>query len=205
GLLGRFWCRGDAVRSRVGQLSGGERARLALAKFIAQDYDLLVLDEPTNHLDIESQEIVAAALGTYPGMLLVVSHNRSFLNEVANKIAMVAHRRLAVFQGTFRDSWAAAKMAEFMAVRQKPRYRVLRVVKDWETGTAYHGGDVIALHGRGPRPSCACCGGRRQTAASSALRREGSAGFVIPRPAVSRNGPFGRRGGVPARTEGDKG
>src|SRR5438445_10372970 len=94
---------------------------------------------------------------------------------------MVAHRRLAVFQGTFRDSWAAAKMAEFMAVRQKPRYRVLRVVKDWETGTAYHGGDVIALPGRGPRPSCACCGGRRQTAASSALRREGSSGFLISR------------------------
>ncbi|HYS72732.1 MAG TPA: ATP-binding cassette domain-containing protein, partial [Thermoplasmata archaeon] len=147
GLLGRFWFRGDAVHSRVGQLSGGERARLALAKFIAQDYDLLVLDEPTNHLDIESQEIVAAALKTYPGMLLVVSHNRSFLNEVANKIAVIAHRRLAVFQGTFKDSWAAAKMAEFMAVRQKPRYRVLRVVKDWETGTAYRGGDVIALNG----------------------------------------------------------
>src|SRR5437870_2773883 len=147
GLLGRFWFRGDAVHSRVGQLSGGERARLALAKFIAQDYDLLVLDEPTNHLDIESQEIVAAALQTYPGMLLVVSHNRSFLNEVANKIAVIAHQRLAVFQGTFKDSWAAAKMAEFMAVKQKPRYRVLRVVKDWETGTAYHGGDVIALQG----------------------------------------------------------
>src|SRR5206468_534957 len=103
GLLGRFWFRGDAVHSRVGQLSGGERARLALAKFIAQDYDLLVLDEPTNHLDIESQEIVAAALQTYPGMLLVVSHNRSFLNEVANKIAVIAHQRLAVFQGTFKD------------------------------------------------------------------------------------------------------
>src|SRR5205809_760430 len=147
GLLGRFWFRGDAVHSRVGQLSGGERARLALAKFIAQDYDLLVLDEPTNHLDIESQEIVAAALQTYPGMLLVVSHNRSFLNEVANKIAVIAHQRLAVFQGTFKDSWAAAKMAEFMAVKQKPRYRVLRMVKDWETGTSYHGGDVIALQG----------------------------------------------------------
>src|SRR5438874_908228 len=122
-------------------------ADVALAKFIAQDYDLLVLDEPTNHLDIESQEIVAAALRTYPGMLLVVSHNRSFLNEVANKIAVIAHQRLAVFQGTFRDSWAAAKMAEFMAVKQKPRYRVLRMVKDWETGTAYHSGDVIALQG----------------------------------------------------------
>src|SRR3989454_468056 len=55
GLLGRFWFRGDAVHSRIGQLIGGERARLALAKFIAQDYDLLVLDEPTNHPDIQSQ------------------------------------------------------------------------------------------------------------------------------------------------------
>src|SRR2546428_297289 len=109
--------------------------------------DKVGLVEPTNHLDIESQEIVAAALRTYPGMVLVVSHNRSFLNEVANKIAIIAHRRLAVFQGTFKDSWAAAKMAEFMAVQQKPRYRVLRVVKDWETGNAYHGGGVIALHG----------------------------------------------------------
>ena len=147
GLLGRFWFRGDTVHGRVGDLSGGERARLALAKFIAQEYDLLVLDEPTNHLDIESQEIVAAALQAYPGMLLVVSHNRSFLNEVCNKIAVIAHQRLAVFQGTFKDSWAAAKMAEFIATKEKPRYRVLRVVKDWETGTAYRGGDVITLTG----------------------------------------------------------
>src|SRR3990172_6316640 len=148
GLLGRFWFRGDAVHTRVGQLSGGERARLALAKFIAQEYDLLVLDQPTNHLDIESQEIVAAALRTYPGMGLVVTHNRSFLNEVCTKTAVIAHQRLAVFQGTFKDSWAAAKMADFMAVtKEKPRYRVLRVVKDWETGTAYHSGDVIALTG----------------------------------------------------------
>jgi len=147
GLLGRFWFKGDTVHSTVGTLSGGERARLALAKFIAQEYDLLVLDEPTNHLDIESQEIVAAALREYPGMLLVVSHNRSFLNDVCTETAVIAHQRLAVFQGTFKDSWAAAKMADFMAVKEKPRYRVLRVVKDWETGTAYHGGDTIALTG----------------------------------------------------------
>src|SRR2546426_308808 len=137
--------KGDKV-GLVGQLSGGGGPRLALAKFIAQDYARLVPDEPTNPLDIESQEIVAAALRTYPGMVLVVSHNRSFLNEVANKIAVIAHRRLAVFQGTFKDSWAAAKMAEFMAVQQRPRYRVLRVGKDWETGTAYHGGGVVSLN-----------------------------------------------------------
>src|SRR3989449_9012490 len=59
----------------------------------------------------------------------------------------LAHRRLAVFQGTFKDSWAAAKMAEFMAVQQKPRYRVLRVGKDWGTGNADRNGDGIALGG----------------------------------------------------------
>ena len=91
---------------------------------------------------------MSAALREYPGMVLVVSHNRSFLNEVCTKTAVIAHQRLAVFQGTFKDSWAAAKMADFMAVtKEKPRYRVLRVVKDWETGTAYHGGDTIALTG----------------------------------------------------------
>ena len=147
GLLGRFWFSGETVNSKVGTLSGGERARLALAKFIAQDYDLLVLDEPTNHLDIESQEIVAAALKGYAGMVLVVSHNRSFLNDVANKIAIIAHQRLAVFAGTFKDSWAAAKMADFMDVKNKPKYRVLRVVKDWETGNVYRQGDTIALGG----------------------------------------------------------
>src|SRR2546426_12385680 len=82
-----------------------------------------------------------------PGMVLVVYRNRSFLNEVANEIAIIAHRGLAVFQGTFKDSWAAAKMAEFMAVQQKPRDRVLRVVKDWETGDTYRNGGVIALGG----------------------------------------------------------
>ncbi len=147
GLLGRFWFSGDAVNSKVGTLSGGERARLALAKFIAQDYDLLVLDEPTNHLDIESQEIVSAALQGYEGMVLVVSHNRSFLNDVTNKTAVIAHEKLAVFQGTFKDSWAAAKMAEFMDLKKKPRYRVIRVVKDWETGNVWRGGDTIALSG----------------------------------------------------------
>ena len=147
GLLGRFWFSGDTVHSKVGTLSGGERARLALAKFIAQDYDLLVLDEPTNHLDIESQEIVAAALQGYAGMVLVVSHNRSFLSDVANKIAIIAHQKLAVFQGTFKDSWAAAKMAEFMDLKKKPKYRVLRVVKDWETGSVWRGGDTIQLAG----------------------------------------------------------
>ena len=147
GFLGRFWFRGDAVEQRVGSLSGGERARLAMAKFIAEEYNLLVLDEPTNHLDIESQEVVAAALREYPGMLLVVSHNRSFLNDVCTEIGIIAHQRLAVFRGTFKDSWTAAKMADFLAVGKKVRYKVHRVVRDWEKRVTYRQGDVITLTG----------------------------------------------------------
>jgi ATP-binding cassette subfamily F protein 3 len=147
GLLGRFWFRGDDVFKTVAQISGGERARLALAKFIAHEYDLLVLDEPTNHLDIESQEIVAAALREYPGILLIVSHNRSFLDDVATKIAIIAHQRLAVFNGTFKESWAAARMGDFLASETKVRYRVHRVIRDWEKGTTYRSGDVITLQG----------------------------------------------------------
>ena len=120
---------------------------MALAKFIANEYDLLVLDEPTNHLDIESQEVVAAALKEYPGILIVVSHNRSFLDDVATKIAIIAHQRLAVFLGTFKDSWAAAKMAEFLGRETKVRYKVHRVIRDWETGTSYRSGEVITLTG----------------------------------------------------------
>ena len=146
GFLGRFGFGGDVAFKKVGDLSGGERARLALAKFIAQDYHLLVLDEPTNHLDIDSQEIVAAALREYPGSVVLVSHNRSFLNETCAKIAVLAHRTVRVFRGTFRDSWAAANMAEFIG-EEKARYRVLRVVRDWEKRVSYHQGEVIALTG----------------------------------------------------------
>lgn len=147
GLLGRFWFRGDDVFKRVGDLSGGERARLALAKFIAEEHNLLVLDEPTNHLDIESQEIVAKALQEYPGAAIVVSHNRSFLNDFVNKVAVVAHHDVGVFKGAFNDAWTMAKMSEFLQDDSRPRFRVLRVVRDWEQGVSYQKGETIQLKG----------------------------------------------------------
>ena len=147
GLLGRFHFSGDLVWKKVKELSGGERARLRLAKFVAEDHNLLVLDEPTNHLDIESQEVVAAALREYPGSVIVVSHNRSFLNDIVNKVAIVAHQKVGVFQGTFNDSWTAAKLGEFMDLKNKPRYRVLKVVRDWEKGVSYQKGETIQVTG----------------------------------------------------------
>lgn len=147
GLLGRFKFSGNDVFKKVGQLSGGERARLALAKFIADEHNFLVLDEPTNHLDIESQEIVSSALKEYPGSVLVVSHNRSFLNDIVNKVAVVAHQKVGVFQGTFNDSWTTAKLGEFMGDEGRAQYRVLKAVHDWEKGVSYQKGETIKLSG----------------------------------------------------------
>lgn len=146
GILGRFGFGGEHAFKKVSELSGGERARLALAKFIAHEHNFLVLDEPTNHLDIESQEIVAGALREYPGSLLVVSHNRSFLNEIVNKVAVIDHHEVAVFQGDFNDSWTAAKLGDFLT-SQRVQFRVHRVVRDWERSVTYQKGDKIEVTG----------------------------------------------------------
>ncbi len=147
GLLGRFWFRGDDVFKKVGQLSGGERARLSLAKFIAEEQNLLVLDEPTNHLDIESQEIVSQALQEYPGSVVVVSHNRSFLDAFVNKVGIIAHQQVGLFQGRFTDAWTIAKLGDFLGDTGRPKYRVLRVVRDWERGVDFQKGETIQLTG----------------------------------------------------------
>ncbi len=147
GLLGRFRFVGDDVFKKVKNLSGGERARLALAKFIADKHNLLVLDEPTNHLDIDSQRVIAAALQEYEGTILVVSHDRAFLDRVCTKIAVIAHQRFGVFQGNFSEAYTSKQLMKFVGSGVQGTVKVVKAFKDWEKDHKYHTGDRIQITG----------------------------------------------------------
>jgi len=100
-LLGRFLFSGDDVYKRVGDLSGGERSRVALAQLMLLGGNLLVLDEPTNHLDIGAREALETVLNEYDGTILFVSHDRYFVDAVADTIWMVHDGKVDVFDGTY--------------------------------------------------------------------------------------------------------
>nr|WP_275943146.1 ABC-F family ATP-binding cassette domain-containing protein [Pseudenhygromyxa sp. WMMC2535] len=102
-ILGSFLFSGDDVDKKVGVLSGGERARVALAKLLIRPGNLLLMDEPTNHLDLESSESLAESLATYDGTLLFVSHNRSFVRKLATKIWNVHDGTVEIYPGTLDE------------------------------------------------------------------------------------------------------
>ena len=100
-LLGQFLFSKDTVFKAVSTLSGGEKARLALAKMLLQPVNVLILDEPTNHLDIPAKEMLESAIQNYDGTVLVVSHDRYFISQVANKIVELRDGELKLYRGDY--------------------------------------------------------------------------------------------------------
>jgi ATP-binding cassette subfamily F protein 3 len=120
-ILGSFLFSGDAVEKKVKVLSGGEKGRLALARLLLEPVNLLILDEPTNHLDMRSKDILKGALNQYNGTMILVSHDREFLDGLCNKVFEFNEGRIREFPGG---------IFEFLQSRKLESLRQLEVKKD---------------------------------------------------------------------------
>ncbi len=112
GFLGRFLFSGDDVFKRIGDLSGGERSRVALAKLTLEGANFLLLDEPTNYLDIASQEILEEVLAEFNGTILFVSHDRYLINALATQVWSIEDGELRVYKGNYSDFQEQKRRAE---------------------------------------------------------------------------------------------
>ncbi|MCW8797653.1 MAG: ABC-F family ATP-binding cassette domain-containing protein [Prosthecochloris sp.] len=131
-ILGCFLFSGECVEKKTGVLSGGEKSRVALAKILLQASNLLIMDEPTNHLDMRSKEMLIDALENYDGTLLLVSHDRYFLDSLVNKVIEIKDGSLQLYLGTYAEYLEKADKADKAAEeerRKKAAQQIQRPVK----------------------------------------------------------------------------
>lgn len=120
-ILARSLFSGDEVEKTMEVLSGGELARLILAKLMLEKHNVLIFDEPTNHLDMESTESLIQAMGNYPGTILVVSHNRYFVSKVAKRIIEMSEKGIIDYQGTFQEYLATREVDLLAPTKEKKK------------------------------------------------------------------------------------
>jgi ATP-binding cassette subfamily F protein 3 len=144
GHLGRFGFSGDEVQRRAETLSGGERARVALAMLVLSGSNLLVLDEPTNHLDVESIEALEDAIERYQGTVLLVSHDRELLRALTTRVWVLHDRRVTEFDAGFAE-WeeVSAERAHAAAVRAAEDEALQKVHERTKLGGAKRRGHAL--------------------------------------------------------------
>lgn len=118
-ILAQFLFRGEDIDKKVAVLSGGERARLGMAKLMLQSYNLLALDEPTNHMDVKSKDILKQALKAYDGTLIVVSHDRDFLDGLVDKMYEFRDGKVTEYLGGVTDFLARRKIENLQELERK--------------------------------------------------------------------------------------
>jgi ATP-binding cassette subfamily F protein 3 len=166
GHLGRFGFSGDSVQRRATTLSGGERARVALAMMMLSGANFLVLDEPTNHLDVESIEALEDAIEDFDGTVLLVSHDRALLRALVTRVWVLHEQRITAFDGSFAEWETASEERAHAAAVQAAEEEALRRVRERKR----MGG---ALDGRGTKRTDSRGDGarREQRAASRTAQR----------------------------------
>ncbi len=153
-LLGQFNFKGNMFFNQVQQLSGGERARLAILRLILQPYNFLLLDEPTNHMDMDSKKAIESALNSYDGTVIAVSHDRSFLDMVADTIFFMDGGSIKIYPGNYTSfrlqrqkelvDLSNANLAYLSGTGLK-KYVVIKAFTIWTTRMKHKVGDEIFI------------------------------------------------------------
>ena len=153
-LLGQFNFKGDIINNKIKMLSGGERARIAILRLIMQPYNFIVLDEPTNHMDITSKTAIESAINTYNGTVLIVSHDRRFLDNATDTIFFMNNSKIMKYKGNY-SNFKLQRQQELIResnARHKPvsipgttQYVVCKTFTNWTTKTKHKIGENIFI------------------------------------------------------------